>query len=532
MLTENTMSDLVGARSPLNTFGVLSLRRRWRLVGMCGVLFLIVGLLFIALRPVTYTASTQLLVFVRELQPGPEPVIWPGRVDLVQVENEIEIIRSRGTLIKVVRSLNLADDVEFAPRPTLFRTIANWAFRTPKAAFGGNLVKQEVAAESLAKHVRAQRVGTSHTIVVSVTTSDARKSARIANAIAQIASQARDNAGQGGSRSPLLRERLRGLGPSAYVMATAGAPGRPDGPRHSVIMAAATIFGIAFGAGLALLLDLMDRTVRTAAQVECLGMECIGAIPRRRRGRREGKNRALSESGSAEGGDLLSHAMLDQTLRRVAVVAESSKARILGVTSAVAGEGAMTVAQCFAQLVARSHRKVLLVDARGIEPVRPRNWGEHLESERAPDHGEQTSSYIDPDETGGLDVLKAGGPDLANAGNTAATWAHYDREIADAYDVIVVALPPLEQGPEFRIAARDLDGILLVLKWGGTEFETVERIMDHSGAKPSEFIGAVLNMIDERVVGEFGDKLWKAEATIVARRRPSPFRVPANQTAG
>ncbi len=65
---------------------------------MVGALFLVLGLVVAALRPASYTASTQLLVYVRELQPGPEPVISAGRADLTQVENEIEIIRSRGLL--------------------------------------------------------------------------------------------------------------------------------------------------------------------------------------------------------------------------------------------------------------------------------------------------------------------------------------------------------------------------------------------------------------------------------------------------
>src|SRR6266567_4307865 len=108
------MSGHVGEHSPLRMFGLASLRRRWRLVATCGVLFLIAGLLIIVLKPARYTSATQLLVYVRQLQPGPDLVISPGRADLTQVQNEIEIVQSRGMLTKVVGALNLADDDEIA----------------------------------------------------------------------------------------------------------------------------------------------------------------------------------------------------------------------------------------------------------------------------------------------------------------------------------------------------------------------------------------------------------------------------------
>lgn len=96
---------MFGERSPLRTFGFLSLRRRYRLVAACGALFVLAGLLFIVLRPTKYTSATQLLVYVRQLQPGPDLVISSGRADLTQVQNEIEIIQSRGMLAKVVGAL-------------------------------------------------------------------------------------------------------------------------------------------------------------------------------------------------------------------------------------------------------------------------------------------------------------------------------------------------------------------------------------------------------------------------------------------
>jgi polysaccharide biosynthesis transport protein len=524
------MSDHVGERSPLRTFGLLSLRRRWKLVGMCGALCFTVALLFSILKPPSFTAATQLLVYVKELRPGPEPVVSLGRADLAQVQNEIEIIRSRGMLAKVARSLNLADDKEFVPPATPLRIAMERIFRSPKAAYEENRTKLDLAVESLAKHLTVDRVGTSHTILVRVTTSDARKSERIANTIGQIALQVRVSAEQEGSRSPLLRERLQGLGPNAYVMSAAGAPGKPDGPRKILIIPAAVIFGIAFGSALALLLDFSNRTIRTAAQVEYLGMECIGAIPRLRPWGPKDARRLVSGSELTEQGKFQPEPMLDQTLRRTRVAIESAQARTVGIASAVAREGATSVAKSLARSAASSGKRVLFVEASLNEPLRSFSAADSVKQPGASDTRARPRGGIVLDERAGLDVLEAGGGDEIDG---AATWRmHCDENRLGDYDLIVVSLPPLEMGSEFRMAAQNLDGILLVLKWGDTEFEKIERAIVASGVVPSEFIGAVFNMVDERMIGKFGDKFWEAEAAFVARRRQFAFSMPAEQAVG
>lgn len=48
--------------------------------------------------------------------------------------------------------------------------------------------------------------------------------------------QARGGAEPDGEKSPLLRERLRGLGPSVYVMTPALIPDKPSGPRKIFVI--------------------------------------------------------------------------------------------------------------------------------------------------------------------------------------------------------------------------------------------------------------------------------------------------------
>jgi Mrp family chromosome partitioning ATPase len=178
----------------------------------------------------------------------------------------------------------------------------------------------------------------------------------------------------------------------------------------------------------------------------------------------------------------------------------------------VTGEGAATVAAQLARTCCGS--KVLLVEASLKEPS---GDGDEFGLTNAL----SVPRGIVLDSSGGFDVLEVGG---LNSGETSgASWMQHGQSVLGNYDLIVVCLPPLEQGPEFRMAARNLDGILLVIKWGETTIETIERAIAVSGVSDSDFVGAVLNMVDERMIGAFGDKFWNAEAALAARRRLFAF---------
>lgn len=513
------MSDYRDDRQSSSTLGILTLRRRWKLIGACVALSLAAGTAFAVLRGASYTASTQFLVYIKEVQPGSELVVSLGRTELTQVENEIGIIRSRSTLAKVVQSLNLADDPEFVPATTLPRRLASWFSNVPQSASDESR-RQEIAIESLARHIALQRVGTSHTILLNVTTSSPQKSALIANDISQVMLQR--VGGDLDDRSPLLRERLQGLGPAVYVMTPALVPDKPSGPRKILFVLGALVLGLILGSALAVFLDLWDRSIRTAAQVERFGLECIGAIPwlpREKRGLRS-RTRSAREQAAQAGSSPAP--LLNQTLLRMAVAAEAAKARVVGIASPTPGEGATTVARHFAQAAARS-QKVLLVEAGPSGACGSR--AAEATAETAMRDGD-----LWHDAAGGPDVLTIAAS--ASGEGCANWWMHCGRKSLDGYDLIVVGLPPLEQGAAFRIAAQGIDGILLVMKWGGPAVERIERAFAVSGAAPADFIGAILNEVDGRMIGLFGDKLWKAEAFAGARRRLFPVAMPTGPAAG
>jgi len=525
----NAITHEYAAARPKHTFGLGSLLRHRRLIGLSGAIFLTLGLLFSVLKTPTYTASTQLLVYIREIQPGPETVILPGRADVSVVQNQVEVIQSRSVLLKVIDALNLKNDPEFASNKPGFFQVLRDLLGASSTTMNEDRLLTNLALESLKRKTAARRVGTSHTVMIAVTASEPTKAARIANEIAQVYLQERAGVLESAlSKAPLLRERLKGLGPNAYVISAAEPPIKRDGPRLIVIAFASGFLGLGFGSGLALFLDFMDRRIRTSEQAESVfGLECFGVIPRLTRGTASRYEQQQHSDGFANSsGNLLAWvaqhptSALAQTLRRIRAALHGSSLRSIGVTSTVAGEGATTISANLAHLMALSGKRVLLVDgAPGNRSLsRQMAPGARRESIPPPKGASSFASHVVTDKRTGLDVFLLS--DTA-ALNPDCVWQaltdEFIHEASASYDLVIVDLPPLASGAEVRAAAHTLDAFLLVVKWGDTDSILTQRAMQSSGAAQEKFVGVVLNMAEEEPIGKHVDKFSLAKFTFAAR---------------
>lgn len=497
------MTGQEGAHAPPQMIGLGSIFRHRRLVICCAVLSMALGVLAAALKPVAYTAYTQLLVYTREVHPGPEPVISPGRADIALVQNQVETVKAPSTLNRVVAALNLTADPEFAT-PGL---LSGWW----RAAATGDekRVRRDVATQTLAKRISVARVGTSHTILVQVTASTPEKAARIANELVKgVQAEAASDENEGFRTS--LRERWQGLGPSTYLMSAAVPPPRPNGPRRILIAALVAAAGLAFGVGCAVFLDFRDRSVRSAAQIEALGLPCLGPIPtlavRRRSGAPKSPRASAASSGEFESAVLEAPgSLLSMTLRRTQTDIETAGLRSIGIASVAAGEGATFVASNLAHLVAQSGKRVLLI--------------RETRTHGAPPERAAVGPAASPPAPmilgrSGLHLFEIERRDTTSWSRIVdATLA----ERANAYDLVAVDLPPLCCRPQFQLAAQKLDGVLLVLKWGKTEWERLCRLLDLPEELRGKFIGALVNGINNSAIGRY-DRFWSAEAELCARR--------------
>lgn len=488
---------------PRPSFGLGSLRRRKRLLGIGTIACLAIAALYVGLRPATYTASSQLLIYIRQILTGPDQAILPGRADLPMVQNQIELLRSGNVLAKAVDALHLAEDPEFtgargaSPEPP----IAAQGQPSPGPAANGPAYRAVLGA--LSSRLGIRQVGTSHIVTVNFKATDPGKAARIVNTIVHIYQQELARASDAvSSRAPTLREIYQSLGPSAQVLSVAEPPIRRDGPPATLILAAAAFFGLSTAAMVAILLDAIDDTIRTEHQMEyVLGLECLGAVPRFR------EVGAWAEDAAA----LRLLASERPALQRAAAMMQDVSTgglQMLGVTSVLPGEGATTLAISLAKAAAAAGKRVLLVDAVPENPSLSR-WIASLSQDPPSQGADLRAEALDGivEVQPGLHVLPlaerlGGGDRLMPRG-----LLEYVLSVAEnSYDLAIVDLPSLTAGPQARAAASSLDGFFLVVEWGATPSELVRQAFQSAGEARSKFIGAILNMADEEAMKRYGQE--------------------------
>lgn len=496
------------------SFGLGSLRSRKKLLGGSAILFLVIGLIYVVYRPATYTASSQLLIYIKQILTGADLAVLPGRADLPLVQNQIELLRSGNVLTQVVDALQLDKDPEFfgdqgvASKPQK----GNPTDPPPQAGEGG--AAYSAALEILSRKLRVRQVGTSHMITVSLKASDPEKTARVVNSVIRIYLQELVRASDAASsKAPTLRELYQSLGPSARVISEAEPPIRADGPPAVLILIAAALFGLSIAAVIAILLDATNDTIRSAQQMEyVLGLECLGIIRRRTDIDIVTQHIATQLPYSAERQALrcVAATMLDRSLHGL---------RTIGVTSTLPGEGATTVAIVLAQAVATLGKRVLLIDDVSENPSVSR-WVADLPRIPHRSNGEPLFKALDSlvEVQTGLHVLPLARPSEGGAHSMSA--GRLDKILnsaTDAYDLVIVDMPSLVAGPDVRAAVQVLDGFLLVVKWGATESELVQQGFQSAGEARLRFVGGVLNMADEEKMKHYGyelpEKLRTAKAS-------------------
>ena len=145
-------------------------RRKLLILGTA-VLVTALALVVLTLIGSRYAATARLLIDPRELRVVENELVQRGLGnDLILVESQVEVITSETVLKRVVEKEKLASDIEFYKPSTTGQTSA----RTP----------DEIALESLAKATKVARAENTYVIEITVTTKEAVKSARLANAIA------------------------------------------------------------------------------------------------------------------------------------------------------------------------------------------------------------------------------------------------------------------------------------------------------------------------------------------------------------
>ena len=366
--------------------------------------------------------------------------------------------------------------------------------------------------------ISAESVDSTEIFQVVVTSPDPQEAERIANAIGHI-----------------LPNRIKEIidGTSAKVVESAVVAKSPSSPSYTKNTMLGFIIGLVLSAGLVVLQELLDITVRSE---EDIAQSCkhpiLASVPDMEAHTKGGyyygygnKKKAYAKGSGKDGkqmevvGGNISFAAAEaykllRTKLQFSFVDEGG-CRIVGVSSALTGEGKSLTAVNLAYSTAQLGKRVLLVDC----DMRRPSLSEKLPINKAPGLSDFLTGQITADnliqlcgikeEEKAFHVISAGRTppnpmELLSSGRMEKMLS----QLRGHYDYIILDLPPVGEVGDALAAAKLTDGMLIVVRQN-----LCDRIALNSAIRQFEFVdakilGLVFNCINENGSG-YGNKYYK-----------------------
>jgi capsular exopolysaccharide synthesis family protein len=298
----------------------------------------------------------------------------------------------------------------------------------------------------------------------------------------------------------------------ARVVTMASAPRAPSSPKVVLTLALATMCGLGLGLVSAFAREQLSRQIHTRAQLEkLLGTSCLAVLPAFTT-RKSAVSKLLPDDTGAlrqitEVGPFSATA---EALRyiKVAIDLHPTGGKIIGIVSALPGEGKTTVAAGFAAFTARGGARTLLIDADMRNPTMTRMLGYNnapglinmiTEKSGLDDLTINDSKFKFDFVPSSTRIKPSNSADILNS----PAMKDILKAAAAEYDYILVDLPPILPVVDVKAVAHLFDAFVLVVEWGSTSSDEIVKAVGASPLLSERLLGAVLNKADEAVMRRF-----------------------------
>jgi polysaccharide biosynthesis transport protein len=254
--------------------------------------------------------------------------------------------------------------------------------------------------------------------------------------------------------------------PDARLISEAVPPKDPVYPDKLRFALLGTLGGLAVGGGLAFLREAFDRRVRQTAMVETMtGIPVYGFVPKvsRWRGLRPQDHPVTDPRSEFSTALARIHAALGtpQMLDRK---------QVLLVTSAQSGDGKTSFCTSLARSLAKTRRRVLVIDADPYRPQVAAAFGASGSLPVSPNGEERVllDDIVQTDTKSTAHFIGAPHPDdlqfLLHSGGFEALV----EEARQAYHIVIIDTPPVMTSADAALIGRYADTRLLLVRWGRT----------------------------------------------------------------
>jgi succinoglycan biosynthesis transport protein ExoP len=308
----------------------------------------------------------------------------------------------------------------------------------------------------------------------------------------------------------------------ARVITKASAPLRPSAPRSLLVLVIAGASGLLFGIGLARLRDLADHVFRTSDQIEeILQADCLAVLPRivRKDGQLPVPMVNAPPRSILRNDGLFWHVIdepfsrFSESIRSLKVAVDlqnlSKQNRVIGFTSTLPNEGKSTIAGSFAELLAKSGVRTLLVDCDLRNPSLTRALASNAKA-GVLEYLAGNAKFADiiwTDPLTKLDFLPAVvRTRFAHSSEIIGSDAMKEMfdDLLKSYDYIIVDLSPLAPVVDVRVTTKFIDSYVFVVEWERTKIEVVEHALNVAKGIKDMMLGVVLNKADIARIGRYG----------------------------
>ncbi|WP_316161845.1 polysaccharide biosynthesis tyrosine autokinase [Bradyrhizobium sp. SZCCHNRI20481] len=192
------------------------LRRHYLVIAITTVLSLVASFALLKILPPTYSADVKIMLGTSKaavVQPQP-PVQDEPPLDM---ESQIEILKSKSIATAVIDKLNLADDPDFNGKASPLHGAVDAVRRLVSSAPQPNGPSMDDLLDEFQRRMNAFRIGTSTVVEVDFSASDPNRAAMIANAIVKeyFDQQLKAEANEHRTITAWLHDRLQDLGNDA-----------------------------------------------------------------------------------------------------------------------------------------------------------------------------------------------------------------------------------------------------------------------------------------------------------------------------
>ena len=286
--------------------------------------------------------------------------------------------------------------------------------------------------------------------------------------------------------------------PDASVISPAAIPLTPSAPRIKLVAVVAFFASTVLAFGIVGLREYFDASFRTLEDIETkLGLPSFGFVPEA-----PGKKvfRRMCDSPLSR---------FAECVRNVAIGISflNPGARVIMVTSAFSDEGKSTLALSLGLHYAQQEKRVLLVDA----DIRKPTLHSALRVRLAPGlsdlmYGTVSDAGAIRQDAKSLLAYVTAGTWRPNAAGMVASipFAEFLYRARQQFDYVIVDTGAVLSVSDARAAARHVDAIAFIVRWGSTSLEHVRQALGQFDERQRPLIGGVLSRVEPRLYARYG----------------------------